>query len=341
MLVYTSCKKPSHPTNPTPDDYRMLSYTKVTSVTNVIPPTIVPIISENYRFEYYLDKIATIFFTSNDQSKVLTGMAHLKIQFYYINDSIYKTSTDLNTGTIKERDTFLINPQGQIIHAYFPNEVRHFTYFGKLIARETVIYRDTGTAIQADFTYTADQGNFLNRLWNNTLTVNFPDSGIAPPTLPYIRHDTVLSLPINIVWTKTSPVTLPSVTEHLNHNSKSDQLSGDFPYGVTVTGVDVNGVSARPVYFPAGHTSKEFFEYYDELDNRPGDYMQIESLTRYGQNIYPNDHLFYSTSSPHNTTRVVYDIDADSKITHINATTKDSLTKNLLNVQYKLQWETH
>ena len=37
LAVYTSCRKShSHPTNPTPDDYRLMSYTKVLSTVDLI-----------------------------------------------------------------------------------------------------------------------------------------------------------------------------------------------------------------------------------------------------------------------------------------------------------------
>ncbi|MCD6013567.1 MAG: hypothetical protein K0Q79_3429 [Flavipsychrobacter sp.] len=343
LAMQTSCRKSkSHPTKPTPDDYRIMSYTKVKTANILIPLTVTPIISENYRFEYSGNNLSAIFFTSNEQAKVVAGMAHTKAVFIRIADTIFKTFTDLNTGSVKERDTFLVNPAGQIIHAYFPTEVRHFTYFGKLIATEQVIYRDTGTELILNLTYTADQGDHYQRLWNETVTVRLPDSGIAPPlTTPYLWHDTDLTTPIDITWTTFNPLGTPTTVLHANVPGKSDQLSGsNLMFGAVVTGVDKNGVRFRTEVLPPGYTAKEFYEYYDEQANRPGDYKQIESFTTYGINIYQNTHLFWKASSIHNTTKVTYDIDADSKVTRANVTTKDSLTKNIYNSQYAIQWET-
>lgn len=343
LAMQTSCRKSrSHPTNPTPEDYRLLSYTKVLSANIIMPPAIVPLISENYRFVYSGDNVSSIFITSNDSLKVAKGMAHLKVEFIRKADTIYKISTDLNTSTIKQRDTFLVNTYGQIIHAYFPKEVHHFTYFGKLIATERVIYRDTGTQLAADLTFTADQGDHLYRLWNETITAYFPDSGIAPPfTVPYIWHDTVLTTPLDILWAVFDNPSTPRLIEVLDHGSKTLQLSGSFlQYGAGINGFDKNKVAFRTGIFPPGYTARQFYEYYDELANRPGDYQQLESVTTYGVNIYANNHLLWQISSPYRTTRVTYDIDADSKVTFTNVHIKDSLTKNAFNAQYKLQWET-
>lgn len=341
MFVYTSCKKVTHPTNPTPADYRLMSYTKTTSKNIIMPPAIYPLVTENYRFEYQGNVLNAIFFTSNDPAKVAAGIAHTKAIFVRRNDTIFKIFTDLNVGTEKERDTFLVNPQGQIIKALFPKEVHEYTYFGKLISNEKVVYRDSGTAITAYLTYTADEGDFFNRLWDGVLTATFPDSGIVAynGTPPYLFHDTTLTTPLKVTWGTIAPNLTVGTVEHPAVNAFTDQISGFHMYDITVNAVDAQGVYVRTGHFPAGYAAKQFYEYYDEMDNRPGDYMQIESYTIYGQNIYQNSHLFSSTSSPYNTTRVLYDIDADSKVTRINATTKDSVLKNTVNVQYALQWE--
>lgn len=343
LAMHTSCRKSrSHPTNPTPDDYRLLSYTKTTTRNILVPLTVFPLVTENYRFIYDGNRVSAIFFTSNDPVKVASGLAHLKAEFIRKADTIYKIFTDLNTSAVKERDTFLVNTSGQITYSYFPNEVHEFTYFGKLISREKVVYRDSGTAIAANLTYTSDQGDFLNRLWDGVLTASFPDSGIVPymGSGPYLFHDSDLTLPLNITWGTVSPNLTPATVEHFGHASRTDQLSGYFMHGITVNAVDAQGTYVRTGHFPAGYSAKQFYEYYDEQANRPGDYMQLESFTTYGVNIYPNDHLIWQISSPYNTTRVVYDIDADSKVTFANVTTKDSVLKNVVNVQYKLQWET-
>ena len=343
LFVYTSCKKITHPTNPTPEKYRLLSYTKITTQTILIPLTPTPIVTENYRFVYDgSNRVSAIFFTSNDSNKVHKGLANLKIAFLYTADSIYKVSTDLNTSHTMETDTFLQNVNGQIVHAYFPNEVHDFTYYGSLLSNETVTYRDSNTTMQINFTYTSDRNNFLNRLYNGQITVTFPDSGIvpymAPP--PYNFRDTNLTFPIDVTYNTIAPDLTPGTFQHLGYGNKTDVINGYFMDGITVDAVDANGDKIRTGYFPAGIAAKMEYLFYDEQLNRPGDYLQIESFTIYGVDLYPNTKLFYSTTSPYNTTRVSYDIDAESKIGHISATTKDSVLKNLVNVQYALQYET-
>lgn len=341
-FLLPSCKKVSHSTNPTPDNYRLWSYSKVTTKTIIAPPTITPVTTDNYRFEYDgNNRVSIIYFTSNDSNKLKIGLGNLSIKFTYVSpDTIYKTSTDVNTSNVMERDTFIQNSQGQIVDAYFPNEVHHFLYYGKLLANETVIYRDTSTAVSAHLTYTSNNGDFLNRNFDGNLTVTFPDSGIRASYIPGDPYrDTTLTFPVDVTWTIFSPdgsvvpVTHPGVTY-------TDALSGYFSNYITVDAVDVNGVRPRTGYFPAGYPATQFYQIYDQLANRTGDYLQLNSFTIYGVNIYQNVHLLYKISSVYNTTTVDYTIDADSKITNSNVVIKDSVLKNTVNEAYKLQYET-
>ena len=343
VFIYTSCKKVTHGTNPTPDNYRLLSYTKVTTQSIIAPPTPTPIITENYRFLYDGSKrVSQIFFTSNDSNKVHAGMSNLSIKFSYNSDSIYKISTDLNTSSIREQDTFIINSFGQITNAYFPTETHSFTYFGSILASEIVSFRDSGTSINANLTYTADHGDFFNRIYDGNLTVTFPDSGIVPytPPPPYVFRDTFMVLPLDVTWTVTPENGTAAIINHNGISGYTDGISGYFQDAITVNAVDQGGNYVRTGYFPAGYAAKQYYQFYEQQANRTGDYMQIESFTTYGINIYPNQHMVYSMQSPYNTTNVVYNIDADSKVTQITASVKDSLLQNVTNLKYSLQYET-
>lgn len=342
-FTYLSCKKITHPTNPTPANYRLLSYTKVLTQTIIAPPTLTPVITGNYRFVYDgNNRVSQIFFTSNDSNEVKAGLSNLSIVFNYKGDSIYKTTTDLSTSNIRERDTFIQNPQGQITNAYFPNEVHNFSYYGKLLATENVIFRDTNTTLSINMTYTSYNGDFLNRLFDGNLAVHFPDTGIKPYIAPGDTvRDTVLSLPLNITWTTFFPNSTTSTATHSGINGYSDGMSGFFQNSIIVTAIDPNGVTPRPIIFPAGYCSKQSYLVNDQLGNSTGDYLQLGSFTTYGVNIYQNVHLVKTIISPYNSINIDYTIDADSKITNTSVVIRDSVLKNIVTEQYKLQYETY
>jgi len=321
-----------------------MGYTKVTTQGVVFPSFVAtPVVTENYRFVYDgNNRVSQIFFTSNDQAKVLSGIADLSIKFYYSSDSIYKTTTDLRTSTVKERDTFLVNLQGQVVTALFPWEVHKFTYYGKLLATESVTFRDTGTLVTANLIYTSNNGDLLYRLFDGNLYATFPDSGIRsyiPPTDTF--RDTILSLPLHVVWSTYLTNGTVTFTDHMGVGSYSDVLSGYSQNMVSVDAVDDNFVRVRTVFFPAGYTAKQQYEIYDFLDERPGDYLQLESFTTYGINLYQQKHMMHAVTNEFTATKVAYSIDADSKVTNTNVVIKDSLTKNTTSIAYKLQYETN
>jgi hypothetical protein len=339
-----SCKKVYHSPNPTPDNYRVSSYTKVTTQSILYPfiiPT--PIVTENYSFLYDAsNRVSQIFYTSNDSNKMKTGMADLSIKFFYVSDTIYKTSTDLKTSSIKELDTFIINSQGQIINSYFPNEIHAFQYYGKLLSNEMVGYRDTGTLITANVSYTSNNGDFLYRYFNGQLNVTFEDTGIRPNITPLDTvRDTVLSLPLSVTWTQFYNNGTTSSTNDNNLNAYTDNLNGYNQNYLIVTAVDPNGVTVRPGYFPAGYCAQQFYQIYDYLTNRPGDYLQLQSFSTYGVNIYQQTHMFKSLTTPYISTSASYTIDGDSKVTYTNVVTRDSLLKNITTEAYKLQYSTY
>ncbi len=341
-LALPACKKIRHSTLTTPDNLRLHSYTKVISQNIIIPPTLTPVNTENYTFVYDgSNKVSQIFYTSNDSNKVHAGTANLSITFTYLPDTIYKTSTDVKTSKVVERDTFLLkNGLGQITTALFPNETHTFSYFGTLLANETVSFRDTNTSITANVSYTSNNGDWLSRFFDGKLVAGFPDSGIIPVILPGATvRDTILSYPISVTWTTTTPAGVATSVNHPNVNPYSDELDGIFGYSVTVNAVDANGVYVRTGYFPNTYCAKQVYGIYDFLTNRPGDYLQIGSFTTYGVNIYQNVHLLRSIESPNSTTIVDYVIDGESKITSSNVVIKDSVLKNTYSEAYKFQYE--
>lgn len=345
--MFFSCRSKYHSPNPTPENYRLLGYTKVTTQGISYPyyiPT--PVITENYRFVYNNgNDVSQMFFTSNDSNKMKVHLANLSIKFYYVSDTIYKTSTDLNTSTVMERDTFifdLVNGQRQIRDAYFPFETHHFTYLGKLLATETVAFRDTNSVVSLNLTYTSYDNNFLYRLFDGQLHATFPDSGIRPDYLPGdVYRDTEMVLPLTVTWTNFHSDGTTAYSNHTGVGSYFDGLSGYAQDYTTVDVIDDNGVRGRTVYIPAGYANKLSYDYYDNYFNRPGDYMQLQSFATYGMNIYQTTNMVYTMISQYSNTHITYNIDADSKVGYTSAVIRDSVTKNVVNESYKLQYETY
>ena len=346
FCMLPSCTKNKyHDTNPTPDNYRLLSYSKVITQSVVYPYYIgTPVNTENYRFVYDgYNRVSVIYFTSNDSNKVRDGLSNLTMKFdYTVPGTIYKTITDVKTATIKEIDTFYQNPNGQITSAYFPGVYHSYNYYGKLLANEGITYRSFNTTIAGNVSYTSNNGDFLYRLFNNQLTATFPDSGIISTFIPpVLDSDTILSLPLTVTWTAYNPDGTLGIITHNNVNGFSDGLSGYSANLIRVDAIDANGIKARPCYFPAGYTNKMFYQIYDFLNDRPGDYLWLQSFTTYGVNIYQTTHMLRAMTSSATATGISYVIDADSKVNFTNAIIKDSVTKNIINEQYKLQYETY
>jgi hypothetical protein len=342
VFIYSSCRKAGHSTNPTPGNYRINSYTKITNYSILFPPaTVKPPVTESYSFFYNTNnRLSKIIYTTND-SNVTTTKRSLIITFDYLDNKIYKTSTDANTKAVVELDTFIQDGNSMITNAYFPSLTNVYNYYGKLLARETLSTRDTNTVITANMTYTSNNGDFLNRNFDGTLTVNFPDIGKKPFLIfPDSVWDTALSLPLTVVWTSISPTGVVTTTQHDDVYDYKDVLSGYNGNTIMVDAVDANGVTVRTGHFAGGIYTKQFYQIYDFLLNRPGDYLQLESFKTYGVNVYQNQHMVKSITSPFATTTVTYKIDADSKVTQTEATIKDNLGNTTIST-YKLQYQTY
>lgn len=331
-VMYTSCKRKIHPTHPTPDNNRLLSYSKfsTSSIPGYVPVT------ETFTF-YYDDnkRVTTIVYSSNDQVRINNGTAQMNIDFTYSNDTIYKTYTAIRIANVVERDTFVTNSSGQIVQAYFPGEAHTFEYFGKLIARDSKTVSDSGTYISGGSTYTSDNGDLLNHVYDGALHAQFPDMGIN--SITYL-HESLVT-PLTVTWTDfgTSPATIVTHTG----TGYTDDYTGYSSGGqVMVQAIDGNGVIAYDTLFwPGGIWPREQLFVYPDLYDRPGDYMQIESFTTYGVNIYQNAHLIkyiYEQDGPK--TEVLYTIDADSKVTQTYVTKTVSETE-VYTTTYKLQYQ--
>jgi hypothetical protein len=109
---------------------------------------------------------------------------------------------------------------------------------------------------------------------------------------------------------------------------------------VEVSAVDPYGIYSRPVFFPAGLNSTKFFQIYDYLFNRTGDYLQLEAFKTYGVNLYLNEHLIKQMTTNFDTTFVTYDIDGQSKVTQTHVVLKDKFG-NATHYEYRLTYDTN
>jgi hypothetical protein len=337
-IFYSSCKKTTHPLNPTPSNLRIHSYSKTTV------STVTGTVNSNYGFTYDASgRVSTILCSSNDNTLIATGWQNITSTFTYFSDTIVKTTTGVNTADTLEVDTFVTNPTGQIQYVYTPNSQLTLTYFGKLLALEIMTFKgDSGTSITTDaMKFTSNNSDFLVRSWDGTLTANWAQIGynitLNPPDVPFV-------MPVTVTWTSYQTLT-PSITTHSGVNGYSDQLMGYNGGGpVQVTIMDGTGTVNRDVcMFPMDLSLSQNYNVYPSLLNRVGDYLQLESFTTYGMNIYDNTHLINTIENPSDTTTCNYVIDGDSKITQTTVTTKYTHVNgmnNVLSQVYDIQYET-
>jgi hypothetical protein len=91
--------------------------------------------------------------------------------------------------------------------------------------------------------------------------------------------------------------------------------------------------------YPAWDWANEGYHFYTENANRIGDWLQLQSFTMYGQNIYRNSHLVESISARNKNAYIDYKYDAQSKITQTSVVVTDS-SMNKRTYTYDLQYET-
>jgi len=351
IFMYPSCKKIYHSTYVTPANYRLAGYTKITTPNMIAPPALMPVITENYSFSYdNSNRLSQVLYGTNDSNEYKAGLEDLRMNYTYSGDSIFKLVTNLKSTNIVELDTFTTNATGQLVTAEFtsgiwPTEYHSFTYAAALLDGETDVYSDTGTSISATSTFTSDNGDLLYQLFNGTLNATFPDSGISPYITPlFPNRDSILSYPLTVTWTQyLFGVPLPTVVTHNNagsYTSPTDELNGYSQNEISVDAVDSSGVAVRTAYFPEGLSSSKFFQIYDFLTDRTGDYLQLQSFTKYGINIYQNAHMVKAMTTTFAKDSVSYVIDAQSKVTQTTVYTKDKYG-NTNTVVYQLQYETY
>ena len=344
VFMAPSCKKIYHETLPTPTNIRLMGFTKITTRNIIAPPTAYPVVTETYSFTYdNSNRLSMVLYATNDSSQKSAGLLNERMTYTYTGSNVYRTVTNFESSSVVEQDTFYLNGYNQLLSSSFPFEAHSYTYQGQLVASQTDVYRDSGTSISATSYFTSDNHDLLHQLFNGTLVAYFPDSGIRPDISPaFPGRDSILSYPLSVTWTATV-VTLKGIdSTYVFQSTNSNDgavLNGYSENLEEVSAVDANGIYVRPVYFPAGLNSSKFFQIYDYLYNRIGDYLQLEAFKTYGVNIYQNEHLIKQMSTPFDTTFVSYDIDAQSKVTDTHVLLKDKLG-NSTTIEYKLVYNT-
>jgi len=322
--IGTSCKKIIHSNPPTPNNERMKSYTKITTIKMTVPVAGVPsTITENYRFYYDdVNRVSKITYTGNDSFEI-----HKFIDFDYTHlgplyDTIIKKTTNILTNTIVESDTFVMNKSGQIVTAITPNLINTFQYYGKLLAR----VNRTGTSYRnitiTDFsTYTSDNGDFLKHNFDGKTTITFDN----------------LTTPFKVAKILIAPSLID--TQFLRqYNSLTYTFNSNYnPMYVYVkdTVNRVDSLEHSGLFYV-----NEGYHFYTEDANRTGDYLQLESFTMYGKNIYQNSHLVESITARNRSASIAYTIDATSKISQTRVVVLDSILNKYTSV-YDIQYETY
>lgn len=321
-LVVSSCKKPVHSNVPTPNNVRMLSYSKVTTIEFRVPVAGVPsTINENYRFYYNAaNKVSKMIYTGNDSFQF-----HKVIDFEYRKDSVFKTTTNALTNQIVERDTFIMNSNGQLITAFTPNTINEYEYYGKLLARNKRSARSwRNISMSTQSTYTSVNGDFLEHNSDNRLTTEIYDM-----TTP-LKH---------LAFLQWAPTTFaPIVDTVFGYNSLVNVRDGYNFKDIYLHVLDDLGRKDSLIYYGQPWINEDY-HFYTEMANRPGDYMQIQSFTQFGTNIFQNSHLVENITSRNLSTKAEYNIDAYSNIIQTTAVTVDSVLNKYTEV-YDIQYET-
>jgi hypothetical protein len=270
-------------------------------------------INDNYRFYYNNNnRVSRIVYTTNHPTK-----KNLSIYFTYKSDTIFKTYYTLETNVVVQRDTFIQNSQGFITAAYSPKLTETYDYYGKLLARYKKTARDTNVLLTATTTYTSFEGNFLKQYHDGNLSATFQQL-VGPLAEVWWYYGSVLARH------STSPSGL------------TDVLPGYTGLPTMVVARDVwdNYDTAD---FP-GIWLEHQYEFDKDKLNRIGDYLQLESFTRFGANIYQNKHLVKKIYSPGRVSDIQYGIDADSKVVSTQVFVTDSILNNFT-YKYELQYE--
>ena len=316
-LAGTSCKKPVHSNNPQPNNSRLLSYNKIT-VTVPSSNAATKTVTESYSF-FYNDKnrVSRIIYTGNDVQR-----KHESIVFTYIGDTVLKETTNVLTNTLMERDTMVYNSAGQLTTVFTPGFTTTFQYYGKLLAITTLTARgSSGVTVSMNTSYTSVDGDLLAHAFDGRLTATMP-SNRKPP--------------FQTVWI---PYVLGSAPASHSAAGNTDVYTDYKEDPILFTSKDYNDITDT-AFFPGSLWRKESYHFYTEMADRTGDYLQIQSFTNYGYNVYQNKHLVESISSLNRHANITYDIDAFSLIKQASIVTLDSVL-NKYTTTYDYQYEVY
>lgn len=322
MLVFsfigTSCKKMIHSGAPTPNNERMVAYTKITTIKLNTPiPRAASTISENYRFYYdEVNRVTRMTYTGNDSFEI-----HKSITFTYKGDTIIKKTVNILNNVIVENDTFVMNSAGQITTAFTPNMVNTFDYFGKLLTRNGRTGSSYRNITITDFsTYTSVNGDFLKHTHDGNMKITLNG----------------LTLPLKVM----KILSYPNIDTQFMYQYNSNDYSKANTYRQTYVYVKDTVDNADSFMYPGQSFVNEGYHFYTEQANRTGDYLQLQSFTMYGKNIFQNSHLVESITSSNRNASIAYTIDAFNKITQTRVEEVDSVLNKYTTV-YDIQYETY
>ena len=357
VLSYSSCKKIIHSNAPTPGNIRLHSYTATTQTNQALPFPEADTINDNYTFTYDgNNRVSQILFTSNDL-RYPNNQRSETITFRYSNDTVYKTTMTVPFNTFYhvtfETDTFLLNTQGLITNTYEPGHRTNYEYYGQLLDRKSeVFYHDKAigtstiigtTTISNERIYNSVDGDFLNYTFNGVLTVNYPNGtypyGMNIGTYPmreYLVYPTFTG-PTAYYYT-IDPNAYLYYTQTGGATSTTQTINGYSEWPLVAFAVDTTNDTAWVAYPGNNIYGHEDYTFYTTMANRIGDYLQLNSYTKYGVNLYRNKHLVKSISNPGYTTTAVYNIDAQSMVSQMTVKVVDSVANTKTTV-YNLQYE--
>lgn len=334
-----SCKKKIHSNAPTPNNVRLLSYNKITTY-NISVPVSIPNsrVTESFRFYYDANnRVSQIVYTGNDTFEI-----HKRIDFTYSNDTIFKTITNVLGNYVVERDTFIKNADGFIVTAFTPGYTIHnepsgikntFEYYGKLLARNTkAVTNWNNITMTSQVAYTSVNGDFLKQNPQNKLDVEFFN----------------LTQGYDIDWWQ-GWVTKDGSLSGIGGSDSShieDLYSDKYTFNTYAYTKDLRLYiedtlhDTSAMQYPAWNWYNESYHFYTENANRIGDWLQLESFTTYGQNIYLNSHLVESIASRNKNAYISYVYDSYSKITQTSVVVTDSMLNKVI-YTYDMQYETY
>jgi hypothetical protein len=81
------------------------------------------------------------------------------------------------------------------------------------------------------------------------------------------------------------------------------------------------------------------YTYNIDMADRPGSYLHLLSMARYGFNFYHSNNLVRSIATPTTTNNLTYEIDADSKITRTTSVITDTGSAPLSTTIFDIQYE--